>query len=172
MERNHETTAVGRWWDERQARPQPGPGPAPLVVIPLLVLTLLVHWSTLPDPVDPPGEPLPPLLEVLVTETGWRLRITDPSAAGWPDPQRADGMAELRQGRCTYVYRGFDGDGPLLAAARELLGPGVTPRVWVRAEDSVAWARVLEAGEALSGLDAGDWTDAGPLARVSVDARP
>lgn len=171
MERSGTSTAVGRWWDEQQRRPDPGPGPALLVVLPLLVLTLLVRWAALSPAPAEVAEPRPPLLEVLVTETGWRLRVSD-LRAGWPAPQRADGVAALHEGRCTYVYRGFSGDGPLLAAARDLVGPGTTPRVWLRAEDSVPWVRVLEAGEALSGLDAQARSDAGPLARVSVDARP
>ncbi|MCP4871286.1 MAG: hypothetical protein GY898_21460 [Proteobacteria bacterium] len=145
--------------------------PALVVVLPLLVLTLLVRWAAMPPAPPEPAEPPPPLLEVLVTETGWRLRVTD-TRTGWPEPQRADGLAELLEGRTTYVYRGFDGDGPLLAAARDLVGSGVTPRVWLRAEDSVPWARVLESGETLSGLDARYRTDMGPLARVSVDVRP
>ncbi len=173
-------TAAARWYaEEREAtRPArlPGPLPTSLALLPLLVLSLAIRMAAPEAPAEPP---VPPniLLEVLVTDTGYHLRVTDVAAEGWPSPQRSGAPVPLLEARRTHVYRfeGQDSSDALLAAALDLLAPtGVAhPRVWLRADDAVPWAEVLVAGQALQPLKGDDLPDdAGPLARVSVDARP
>jgi hypothetical protein len=173
-------TAAARWYAEERAvveRQQRVPGTLPtgIALLPLIVLALTVRLTTPPAPEATRAEP-ELLLEVLATDTGYRLRLTDVAVEGWPQPQRADGGAPLEQSRQTYVYRiaGQDPSASLLAAARDLLrGSGQRPRIWLRGEDQVPWEQLLVAGEALTPLrgDA-DRIDQGLLARVSVDARP
>lgn len=173
-------TAAARWYAEEQEAARPGrmlgPLPTTLALLPLVVLSLAIRFGA-PD--GHTGELAAPsiLLDVLVTDTGYQLRVTDVAEEGWPSPQRAASVVPLSEARWTYVYRvaGQDPSGPLLAAALDLLAPTGEPhpRVWLRADDAVPWDRVLVAGQALRPLKGDDLPeDAGPLARVSVDARP
>ncbi len=97
-------TAVGRWWQEEETR-VPGPGPATLLVLPLIAITLLLRFAGAPPATAEAVAPRP-LLEVLVTETGFRLRLTDVSVEGFPPPLRAEEQSfALVEGRTTYGYR-------------------------------------------------------------------
>ena len=143
-------TAAARWHAEEQeakrAARMPGPLPTTLALLPLLVLSLGMRLSV---PAAEPYQDRAPsiLLDVLVTDTGYQLRVTDVTEEGWPDPQRAASFVPLLEAGRTYVYRveGQDPSSALIAAAKDLLAPTgeARPRVWLRAEDEVPWDRVL-----------------------------
>lgn len=173
-------TAAARWYAEEveATRPArlPGSLPTSLALLPLVILSLAIRLGT---PGAGPGAEATPniLLDVLVTDSGYQLRVTDVALEGWPSPQRVASAVPLLEARRTYVYRieGQDPSDALLAAAVDLLAPSgeVHPRVWLRADDAIPWQQVLVAGQALEPLKGDDLPeDAGPLARVSVDARP
>jgi hypothetical protein len=173
-------TAAARWYaEERQAtRPAriPGPLPTSLALLPLVVLSLAIRFGAPDVQTHASAEPSI-LLDVLVTDTGYQLRITDVTQEGWPHPQRVASVVPLLEARRTFVYRvdGQDPSGPLLAAAVDLLAPTgeARPRVWLRADDAIPWDQVLTAGQALEPLKGGDLPEnSGPLARVSLDVRP
>lgn len=171
-------TAAARWHAEQIEAAErarlPGPLPTSLALLPLLLASLLLRPAAAPSE-DRPQEESPLLLDVLVTDTGYRLRVTDVTAEGWPPPQRSWEAAQLLEERRSYVYRiaGHDPSRALLAAARDLLGPEgrVPPRLWLRAEDAVPWEAVLEAGQALRPLHGAE-QDPSPLASVALDVRP
>ena len=173
-------TAAARWYAEETEAGRsprlPGPLPTTLALLPLVVLSLAIRLGAPAEHAVGSVEPTI-LLDVLVTDTGYQLRVTDVTEDGWPHPQRVGSVVPLLEAGRTFVYRvdGQDPSGPLLAAAMDLLSPTgeQNPRVWLRAGDAIPWDQVLVAGQALEPLKGDDLPqDAGPLARVSVDVRP
>jgi len=168
-------TAWARWYEEQQDEPKrlPGPLPTALLLLPLLLLSVGLR-STAWTPQEAPAAQARILLEVLVTEQGYRLRVTDVSVEGWPSPLDGGSRAPLLPSRQSYVYRTgplAEADG-LLPAAQDLLGGTVQPTVWLRGEDSIPWQQVLQAAEALEPLRPPDERGRGPLAHVALDVRP
>ena len=117
-------------------------------------------------------EPGPALLEVLVTEGGCRLRLTDLARDGWQPPMRPSPRTPLDD-RWTWVPRGpgLDEAGALVDAARRLTEPHRGIRVQLRGDDQAPWHLVVAAGQALAPLG-GQVEAPSLLAGLLVDARP
>lgn len=112
------------------------------------------------------------VLEVLIAEGGYRLRISEPEREGWEPPLRTARRTRL-DGRETFVPRGPGLPAArVLSAAEFLLGDNEQPRVQLRAEDAIPWAHVLEVGEALEPLLGRPLGTGSLLAGMLVDARP
>ncbi len=168
-------TAWARWYEEQRGESKrlPGPIPTALLLVPLLLLSLGLRSSVSLSQEDPAAEARI-LLEVLVTERGYRLRVTDVSREGWPSPLAGGDRAPLLPSRQSYVYRTgplAEADG-LLSAAQDLLGGDVRPTVWLRGEDAIPWQQMLHAAEALEPLTPPDARGRRPLAHVALDVRP
>ena len=147
--------------------------PAFLALLPALALTgwTRAHWPAEAVEVvtEEPGQAL---LEVLIAEGGYRLRVTDLSAEGWQPPLRSANHTPVGP-REIFVARG-PGLPPYLVvdAALELLDARRDPVIQLRAEDAIPWHRLVEAGEALEPLLGRSLETEGLLAGVLVDARP
>lgn len=148
--------------------------PALLALLPALALSAWTRVYFAPAPVTaqaPQDAPSALVLEVLIAEGGYRLRVSDP-ADGWQAPLRTARRTRLAAGE-TFVARG-PGLPPdaLLTAARGLLDGVEAPRVQLRAEDAMPWAAVLEAGAVLEPILGRDVAADSLLAGMLVDARP
>lgn len=148
--------------------------PAFLALLPALALT---GWTRLHWPAEAQVEVIqeeqgPALLEVLIVEGGYRLRVTDLHAEGWQPPLRSANHTPVDD-RQAFVARA-PGLPPHLVvdAALELLGDRRDPVIQLRAEDAIPWHRLVEAGEALEPLLGRALDTEGLLAGVLVDARP
>ncbi len=147
--------------------------PAFLALLPALALT---GWTRLHWPVEaqapPAAEQGQALLEVLIAEGGYRLRVTDLDAQGWQAPLRSARHTPVDE-RQTFVARAPGLPAHLVVdAALELLGDRRDPVIQLRAEDAIPWHRLVEAGEALEPLLGRSLAQEGLLAGVLVDARP
>ena len=148
--------------------------PALLALLPALALSAWTRVHFAPNTAEalPPDEaPTALVLEVLIAEGGYRLRVSDP-VDGWQAPLRTARRTRLLGGE-TFVARG-PGLPPdaLLVAARELLEGVESPRVQLRAEDAMPWAAVLEAGSVLEPILGREVAADSLLAGMLVDARP
>jgi len=152
--------------------------PALIALLPALVLSgwTRAHFANqeIETEVSEVGEPIPGevVLEVLIAEGGYRLRVSAPEIDGWEPPLRTARRTWL-DGQETFVPRG-PGLPPsrVLSAAEVLLGRNEQPRVQLRAEDSIPWADVIEAGEALEPLLGRPIDTEALMAGMLVDARP
>ena len=148
--------------------------PAFLALLPALVLTgwTRLHWPQESESEAVQEEPGQALLEVLIAEGGYRLRVTDLHAQGWQPPLRSANHTPVSD-RQTFVARA-PGLPPHLVvdAALELLGDRRNPVIQLRAEDAIPWYRLVEAGEALEPVLGRSLDPEGLLAGVLVDARP
>jgi len=147
--------------------------PAFLALLPALALTAWTraHWPAEVEVVEE-AEPGQALLEVLIAEGGYRLRVTDLHAEGWQPPLRSANHTPV-SARQVFVARapGLPAD-LVVEAAMDLLGDRRDPVIQLRAEDAIPWHRLVEAGEALEPLLGRSLESEGLLAGVLVDARP
>ncbi|MCO4770425.1 MAG: hypothetical protein KDA24_10380 [Deltaproteobacteria bacterium] len=152
--------------------------PALLALLPALALSgwtrayIAEKHSALEPVVEVEDADRQVVLEVLIAEGGYRLRISEPEREGWQPPLRTARRTRL-DGRETFVALG-PGLPPsrVVTAAEDLLEDGERPLVQLRAEDAIPWARVLEAGEALEPLLGRPLDTSSLLAGMLVDARP
>lgn len=148
--------------------------PAILALLPALALTAWTraHWPA-NEPVEQIAEePGQALLEVLIAEGGYRLRVTDLDADGWQPPLRSANHTPVGPHQ-VFVPRAPGLPASLVVdAAVELLGDRTDPVIQLRAEDAIPWHRLVEAGEALEPLLGRSLETDRLLAGVLVDARP
>jgi len=149
--------------------------PALLALLPALALsgwTRAHYLEPAPEPTVEVSTETTVVLEVLITEGGYRLRVSEPDRQGWQPPLRTARRTRLHA-RETFVPRGPGLPPAVVAqAAASLLSEGEHPLVQLRAEDAIPWAQVLEAGEALEPLLGRPIDTASLLAGMLVDARP
>jgi hypothetical protein len=148
--------------------------PAVLALLPALALTAWTraHWPDEAQVEVVQEEAGQALLEVLIAEGGYRIRVTDLHAEGWQPPLRSANHTPVSD-RQTFVARAPGLPAHLVMdAALELLGDRREPVIQLRAEDAIPWYRLVEAGEALEPLLGRTLESEGLLAGVLVDARP
>ena len=151
--------------------------PALLALLPALVLSAWTraHWEEPQSEVEASAAdrvPAEVVLEVLIAEGGYRLRVTRPDHQGLRLPLRSARRTRLST-REAFIPRapGFPPD-LVVTAALTLLREGESPLVQLRAEDSLPWARILEAGDALEPLLGSHRRAESQLAGLLLDARP